>query len=54
MGCSARTSDVGDQYNNSNKRSSNSPLVRRVDERQRAMGDSSRRLGKFKKLTGID
>ena len=29
-------------------------LLRRLDERQRAMADGYRRLSEFKKLTGID
>lgn len=29
-------------------------LLRRLDERQRAIGDGYRRLSEFKKLTGID
>ena len=29
-------------------------LLRRLDERQRAMADGHRRLAEFKKLTGID
>lgn len=29
-------------------------LLRRLDERQRAVGDGYRRLSEYKKLTGID
>ena len=29
-------------------------LLRRIDERQRTIGDGYRRMAEFKKLTGID